>query len=48
MKLSRLAHLEVQKLENERGDLVSKAESIEKILSNEELFKEEIKKDGVK
>lgn len=44
MKLSRLAHLEVQKLENERGDLVSKAESIEKILSNEELFKEEIKK----
>lgn len=44
MKLSRLAHLEVQKLENERDDLVSKAESIEKILSNEELFKEEIKK----
>lgn len=44
MKLSRLAHLEVQKLKNERGDLVSKAESIEKILSNEELFKEEIKK----
>lgn len=44
MKLSRLAHLEVQKLENERGDLASKAESIEKILSNEELFKEEIKK----
>lgn len=44
MKLSRLAHLEVQKLENERGDLVSKAESIEKILSNEELFKDEIKK----
>lgn len=44
MKLSRLAHLEVQKLENERNDLVSKAESIEKILSNEELFKEEIKK----
>ncbi len=44
MKLSRLAHLEVQKLENERTDLVSKAESIEKILNNEELFKEEIKK----
>lgn len=44
MKLSRLAHLEIQKLENERGDLVSKAESIEKILSNEELFKDEIKK----
>lgn len=44
MKLSRLAHLEIQKLENERNDLGSKAESIEKILSNEELFKEEIKK----
>lgn len=44
MKLSRFAHLEVQKLENERANLVSKAESIEKILSNEELFKEEIKK----
>lgn len=44
MKLSRLAHLEVKKLENERVELVSKAEAIEKILNNEELFKEEIKK----
>ena len=44
MKLSRLAHLEVKKLENERTELQSKAESIEKILSDEELFKEEIKK----
>lgn len=44
MKLSRLAHLEVKKLENERAELVSKAEAIEKILNNEELFKEEIKK----
>lgn len=44
MKLSRLAHLEVKKLENERAELQSKAESIEKILNNEELFKEEIKK----
>ena len=44
MKLSRLAHLEVKKLENERTELVSKAEAIEKILNNEELFKEEIKK----
>ena len=43
MKLSRLAHLEVKKLENERAELVSKAEAIEKILNNEELFKEEIK-----
>ena len=44
MKLSRLAHLEVKKLENEREELVGKAEAIEKILNNEELFKEEIKK----
>ena len=44
MKLSRLAHLEVKKLENERAELQSKAEAIEKILNNEELFKEEIKK----
>ena len=44
MKLSRLAHLEVQKLENEREDLVSKAAAIEKILNDEELFKDEIKK----
>ena len=44
MKLSRLAHLEVKKLENERAELVSKAEAIEKILNSEELFKEEIKK----
>lgn len=44
MKLSRLAHLEVKKLENECAELQSKAESIEKILNDEELFKEEIKK----
>ena len=44
MKLSRLAHLEVKKLEDERAELVVKAEAIEKILNNEELFKEEIKK----
>lgn len=44
MKLSRLAHLEVKKLENEREELVIKAVAIEKILNNEELFKEEIKK----
>ena len=35
---------EKQKAENERAELVSKAEAIEKILNNEELFKEEIKK----
>ena len=44
MKLSRLAHLEVKKLENEREELQGKAEAIEKILSDKELFKEEIKK----
>ena len=44
MKLSRLAHLEVKKLENERTELVDKAAAIEKILNDEELFKEEIKK----
>ena len=44
MKLSRLAHLEVKKLEKERADLQAQAESIEKILGDEELFKEEIKK----
>ena len=44
MKLSRLAHLEVKKLENERTDLQGQAEAIEKILGDEELFKEEIKK----
>ena len=44
MKLSRLAHLEVKKLENERAELQAKAESIEKILNDEELFKEEIKR----
>ena len=44
MKLSRLAHLEVKKLENERSELIDKAAVIEKILSDEELFKEEIKK----
>ena len=44
MKLSRLAHLEVKKLENERAELVGKADAIEKILNDEELFKEEIKK----
>ena len=44
MKLSRLAHLEVKKLETEREILTDKAAAIEKILNNEELFKEEIKK----
>lgn len=44
MKLSRLAHLEVQKLQSEHKELEDKAAAIEKILNDEELFKEEIKK----
>ena len=44
MKLSRLAHLEVKKLENERTELQTQAEAIERILADEELFKNEIKK----
>ena len=44
MKLSRLARLEVKKLENEREELQAKADNIERILNDEELFKEEIKK----
>jgi DNA gyrase subunit A len=39
-----LAHLEVQKLENEKADLEKKAELIEKILNDKQLFQEEIKK----
>lgn len=42
MKLSRLANLEVKKLENERQDLDRKRQEIEKILNNEELFNQEL------
>ena len=38
MKLSRLAHLEVKKLEEEREKLLLDAEKIERILNNEETF----------
>ena len=44
IKLARLAHLEVDKLNKERDNLNVEKERIENILSNEELFKEEIKK----
>ena len=44
IKLARLAHLEVDKLSKERDNLNVEKERIENILSNEELFKEEIKK----
>ena len=43
MKLSRLAHLEVKKLEDERESLKAEAEKIHNILENEELFKEQLK-----
>lgn len=44
MKLSRLAHLEVKKLEDEKTSLIEEAEKIEKILNNEELLFKEIEK----
>ena len=43
MKLSRLAHLEVKKLENERDFLLIEANRLIEILSNEELFNNELK-----
>ena len=42
MKLSRLANLEVNKLENEKETLLKEAERIESILNNEELFNNEL------
>lgn len=44
MKLSRLAHLEVQKLEKEHKDLTKTAETIKKILEDDNLLKKEIEK----
>ena len=43
MKLSRLAHLEVKKLENERETLLKEASRLNEILNNEELFNNELK-----
>ena len=43
IKLSRLAHLEIKKLENERSDLAKEEARIKKILNDEELFKNELK-----
>ena len=43
MKLSRLAHLEVKKLENERESLLIEANRLKEILNNEELFNNELK-----
>ena len=44
MKLSKLAHLEVQKLEEECVNLTKKAEGIRNILNDETLLKKEIEK----
>lgn len=44
MKLSRLAHLEVEKLEKEKKDLEVERDRITKILENEDLLKAEIEK----
>lgn len=44
MKLSRLAHLEVKKLENEKAELKKEATHIRAILDDNELFNNELKK----
>ncbi|MBQ4060556.1 MAG: hypothetical protein IJD46_00880 [Bacilli bacterium] len=43
MKLSRLAHLEVEKLKNEKTKLENEAAAIKEILNNTELFNEQLK-----
>lgn len=43
MKLSRLAHLEVKKLEDEREMLLKEVNRLNEILNNEELFNNELK-----
>ena len=42
LKLSRLAHLEVTKLNGEKNDLLEKIGAIEQILNNEKLFNNEL------
>ena len=42
LKLSRLAHLEVEKLEKERDNLIEKINEIESILNNEEKFNQQL------
>ncbi len=44
IKLARLAHLEVNKLEKEKGELEAERDRIEEILGSEELLKKEIEK----
>lgn len=45
MKLSRLAHLEVQKIENEKSELESEQARIEDILANKDKFNNELIKE---
>ena len=42
IKLSRLAHLEISKLQNEQDELKKEKNRIEEILSNEELFNQQL------
>lgn len=42
LKLSRLAHLEVTKLNGEKNDLLEKISALEQILNNEKLFNNEL------
>ena len=43
MKLSRLAHLEVEKIQNEKEKLEKESDKIKEILNNVELFNEQLK-----
>ena len=43
MKLSRLAHLEVEKIQNEKAELEKEAERLNELLTNEVLFNEQLK-----
>lgn len=45
IKLARLAHLEVTKLQGEQKDLLTEKARIEEILNNSDLLKKEIEKD---
>jgi DNA gyrase/topoisomerase IV subunit A len=42
MKLSRLAHLEIEKLETEKGELIAQIKRIDEILVDEQLFNRQI------
>lgn len=48
LKLSRLANLELNKIEKEKEELEAECDRIEQILNNEEKFNEEVKKEVVR